>query len=297
MTRVLPALRLHSGNCLDLFRDVPAHSVDLIVCDPPYGTTAATWDRLLPFAALWPEIERVLTPAGVCLMFASQPFTTDVIASNRKFYRNLWYWKKDRPTGHFLSNRQPMRIIEEVLVFGRTPRSATYNAQTTKRDRPYKHYYRRSAGSIYKPSPWNRLPNGGDHRVYDTVQPHHLLEFARDPVQLIPTQKPVALLRYLIETYTNAGGVVLDPTMGSGSTGVACLETGREFVGFELLDKHFAIAAKRLGDAQAMLQPAPVLDELGDELRRVVQRKPTPAEREDERWRSLRQRSGRNAVA
>ena len=258
-----PFAHLFQGDCLDLFESVPDQSVDLLVCDPPYEATAAKWDKKLPFDQFWPEVERVLKPTGVCLVFASQPFTTDVIASNRKMFRNIWYWQKDKSTGHHLTGRQPLRVIEEICVFGRRALSgATYNPQKTKREKPYRRSMKRSASKVYKPSPWSRSGDA-EQKVYDEVFPTHLLTFPREKKPIVETQKPVDLLKYFVKTYSNPGDVILDPTMGAGTTGVAALELDRSFIGFEMDADHFAKASARIETTKAGL---PRFDLLSDEV-------------------------------
>ncbi|MGH1591100.1 DNA-methyltransferase [Methylobacterium phyllosphaerae] len=237
------------GDCHDLIKTLPDNSVDLILTDPPYGTTAAKWDKKLDYTQLWVEYERVLKPTGVCLIFSAQPFTSMLIASNPKYYRNIWYWRKNRKTGFLRTGQQPMRCIEEICVFGRTPESATYNPQMRLREKPVVRNRLRKAGKLYKPTPAERWVKGEvEDRVYTHYHPDHLLEFDAVPHKDTPveTQKPVDLLRYLIRTYSNPGELVLDPTMGAGSTSVAALEEGRAFVGFEFSAKHYDIAVQRI---------------------------------------------------
>lgn len=241
-------LSLFEGDCLSLFSSIPDHSVDLICADPPYGTTLAKWDKVIDFERFWPEIRRILKPTGVCLIFSAQPFTTRLIASSpRNYYRNVWYWKKSRATAPFTTGTQPLRCIEEICVFGRTPRKATYNPQKVARETPIIRKKARTAGKLYKKTPWSREPDG--EFISTHAHPTHLLEFPSVGKQLVSTQKPVELLRYLLRTYSHAGDVVLDPTMGSGSTGIACLDEGRNFIGFEMNAEHFEKARNRIAAA------------------------------------------------
>jgi site-specific DNA-methyltransferase (adenine-specific) len=208
---------------------------------------------VLDYKLLWPEYERVLKPAGVCLIFSAQPFTSMLIASNPGYYRNGWYWSKNRKTGHLRTGQQPMRCVEEICVFGRTPESATYNPQMEPRDKPVIRNRYRKAGKLYKPQPFSRWEKGEtEDAVYAHTHPTHLLQFDAVPHNdsLVPTQKPVDLLAYLIRTYSNPGELVLDPTMGSASTGVAALEEERRFIGFENDPAHFEIAVQRMEAAQ-----------------------------------------------
>ncbi|MGH1587297.1 DNA-methyltransferase [Methylobacterium phyllosphaerae] len=226
----------------------------MILTDPPYGTTSASWDRVLNYELLWSEFERVLKPAGVCLIFSAQPFTSMLIGSNPSYFRNIWYWQKNRKTGHLRTGQQPMRCIEEICVFGRTPESATYNPQMDLYDKPKTRNRLSKVGKLYKPQPFAPWERGDLELVTHTHQhPSHLLRFDAVPKSevLVPTQKPVGLLRYLIRTYSNLGELVLDPTMGSASTGVAALEERRTFIGFENDLRHFEVAAQRMDAAPA----------------------------------------------
>lgn len=241
-----PRIQLHHGECLDLLRTIPDHSIDLLLADLPYGTTFNPWDILIPFDQLWPQIERVLKPRGVCLMFGSQPFTAKMIESNPNYFRNIWYWEKTKRTGYLLAGRQPMRCIEEICVFGRKARSATYNPQLVLREKCLRRGTKRYRDNTSKSGPWQN--ETGRPKIYYYQQPTQFLQFPSVTKCLIPTQKPVDLLRYLIRTYSNAGDVVLDPTAGSGSTGVACLDEHRCFIGFEKDAAMFVKATNRIDE-------------------------------------------------
>lgn len=225
-------------------KDIPDGSVDLILCDPPYGTTDCTWDSVLPFDRLWAEYNRLLKPDGAAVLFAAQPFTTQLIASNPKAFRYCWYWVKNQATGFTYARYQPMRKVEDVCVFYR--KHGTYNPQglqvvekpKTRRRKKEKADHIYKMGSLmndytprFKNYPKNVL-------AYDCERGYH------------PTQKPVALLEYLVKTYTNEGDTVLDNCMGSGSTGVAVKRVGgRRFIGIEQNRVYFDIAQQRIKEA------------------------------------------------
>lgn len=234
-------MNLLHGDCLEHLKDIPDQSVDLILTDPPYGSTMCKWDVIIPFDALWPELKRVIKPNGAIVLTASQPFTTALIASNIKAYRHAWVWEKNFATNFFHAKRMPLRTTEDVIVFGYS--SPQYFPQKTDGHIPTQSARGRSDGVLY---------HGVNRRDYDggdtTRYPTNVLRFkAADPKnRLHPTQKPVALLEYLIKTYTLPGETVLDFTMGSGSTGVACINTSRQFVGIEKDDHYFEVAKSRL---------------------------------------------------
>ena len=225
-------------------KDLPDSSVDLVLCDPPYGTTECTWDHVLPFDKLWKEYRRVLKPTGIAVLFASQPFTTRLIGSNMADFRYCWYWKKNNVTGAMFAKVQPMRCIEDICVFYR--KAPTYNPQgLIELEKPRQRKAERS--DVYG------VYTGTPRPQRFTNYPKHLLEFPNEAVnsrnRLHPTQKPVALLEYLVRTYTNPGETVLDNCMGSGSTGVACINAGRRFIGMEQDVGYFVIASNRIEEA------------------------------------------------
>lgn len=235
-------VNIAQGDCLALLQELPDSSVDMVLCDPPYGTTQCAWDIVIPFDRLWAQYDRVVKLNGAVVLFAAQPFTTDLINSNRKNFRYLWYWRKNNVTGGPFAKVQPMRCIEEIAVFYR--RSPTYNPRglvRLKKPRPQK---ARSEG-VYGEFRGN--PQAQEWTNY----PNHLLEIAGEHTvgRLHPTQKPVKLLEYLVRTYTDPGETVLDNCMGSGGTGVACVNTGRRFIGMEMDAGYFEIARNRIEEA------------------------------------------------
>lgn len=235
-------MKLLHGDCMKLMQDIPAGSIDLVLCDPPYGTTDCEWDSVLPFPDLWREYNRLLKQNGAAVLFSAQPFTTQLIQSNRKHFKYCWYWLKNQPTGFAFAKYQPMRKIEEVCVFYR--KMPTYNPQ--------------GLVAIKNPKPTRRLWSKADH-VYgtDTLMREYTPRFKNYPKNVLqfnterglhPTQKPVPLLEYLVKTYTNPGDTILDNCMGSGSTGVAVKRAGggRRFIGIEQNKVYFDIAQKRI---------------------------------------------------
>ena len=225
-------------------KEIPDGSVDMVLCDPPYGVTDCKWDSVLPFGDLWKQYERIVKENGAIVLFSAQPFTTRLISSNPRRFRYCWYWRKNNATGAPFAKVQPMRCIEDICVFYR--KAPTYNPQglvelgRPRRQRP------RAAG-VYGAF-------RGDPRPQRfTNYPKNLLEFPNEAVdsrkRFHPTQKPVALLEYLVKTYTHEGETVLDNTMGSGSTGVAAVNTGRRFIGMEMDQKYFDIATQRIETA------------------------------------------------
>jgi site-specific DNA-methyltransferase (adenine-specific) len=240
-------MKLLNGDCLKLMKEIPDGSVDLILCDPPYGRTDCTWDNVLPFGQLWAEYDRLLKQNGVTVLFAVQPFTTQLIASNLKAFRYCWYWLKNNPTGSVFAKKQPMRCIEDICVFYK--KMPTYNPQgLVKLDRPVVSKAQNHPSNHYT---WRGL---SDESVQThTNYPKNLLKFDSVPTgsryRYHPTQKPVPLLEYLVKTYTNEGDTVLDNCMGSGSTGVAVKRVGgRHFIGIEQNQVYFEIAQKRIGE-------------------------------------------------
>lgn len=240
---------LHLGDCLDVMPTLTAGSVDMVLCDLPYGTTRNKWDVTLPFADLWSAYATVCAPISAIVLTAAQPFTSMLVASNTKQFRHEWIWIKNRGGNFANTKREPMKEHESALVF--SAGGWTYNAQMQKRQgnglnligdaqvtlRQNNGNYGACSRRSGKPLPELRVPSS--HQKFNTE------------VGLHPTQKPVALLEYLIRTYTNEGDTVLDNTMGSGSTGVACMNTGRRFIGIERDPAYFAIAERRIAVASA----------------------------------------------
>lgn len=242
-------LTLLHGDCLDLMRDLPDESVDAIITDPPYATTQCSWDLAVDFNLLWEQYIRVAKPKAAILICSAQPFTSTVIKSNPEMYRYLWYWSKEKGSNFFRTGNQPLRMVEEVNVFSRE-NGYTYNPQMVLLDKPYRHTMPLKHSAITGKGEISKKQSAEqrEYKTYTHSSPKNLLHFARDNgnKSLVPTQKPVALMEYMIKTYTNPGDVVLDSFLGSGTTGVAAKRLGRGFIGMEKSDKHFEIAQTRI---------------------------------------------------
>ena len=235
-------IRLLQGDCLELMKDIPDGSIDLILCDLPYGTTACKWDSIIPFEPLWEQYRRIAKPNAAIVLTASQPFTTALISSNLDKAKHFWVWVKERGTGFQVAKYRPMMATEDVVVFANCKgRLGTYNPQMIPLLNPK---IEKFAGSKSGSSPIANMRDG--IRVATERYPLNTLHFSRDKNRIHPTQKPVALMEYLIRTYTNEGDTVLDNCMGSGTTGVACINTGRSFIGMELDQSYFEIARNRI---------------------------------------------------
>ena len=232
-------MELLNGDCLELMKNIPDKSIDMILCDLPYGTTHNKWDTIIPFDKLWAQYKRIIKDNGAILLFSQMPFGASLIMSNPKMFRYEWIWEKNQAVGFLNAKKMPLRKHENILVFYK--HLPTYNPQgLIKLDEP-----------IQEEGSANR--NGKNYGVADksfirthTNYPTDIITFSKDS-GYHPTQKPVDLLEYLIKTYTNEGDTVLDNCMGSGSTGVACKNTNREFIGMELDEKYYKIACERLG--------------------------------------------------
>ena len=235
-------MNLMQGDCLERMKEIPAGSVDMVMTDPPYGTTACKWDSVIPFDEMWLRLNKLIKPNGAIVLFGSEPFSSALRMSNIKNYKYDWYWRKNKKTNFANSKRQPLRDTECVSIFCK--KQSVYNPQgITKIDK-----------KVTRNKPKNETINAGendgslcgDYIQEFTGYPSHSIEFKSQTKTVHPTQKPVALMEYLIKTYTNAGETVLDFTMGSGTTGVACVNLGREFIGIEMDEGYFKIAEKRI---------------------------------------------------
>jgi len=242
-------IQLMHGECLELMALIPDGSVDAIVCDLPYGTTACAWDTVIPFAPLWEAYKRVIKPGGAIVLTASQPFTSALVMSNPKMFKCELIWKKNRATGHLDAKKKPLKVHESVLVFYN--KQPTYNPQMRKGEA---HVRGPRAQALRSCGVYNQF-NDQQTRNYesDEFYPQSVLSFGAVMVPVHPTQKPVALFEYLINTYTDPGEVVLDNCMGSGTTAVACIQSGRRFIGIEKDDNYFAVAQQRIRDTHRNL--------------------------------------------
>lgn len=245
---------LWHGDCLELMQSIPDGSVDMILCDLPYGTTACKWDTVIPFEPLWEQYRRIIKPNAAIVLTASQPFASALAMSNIDWFKYQWIWEKERPSNFFAAKFMPLNNTEDVLVF--SAGGCNNGAKNPMR------YYPQGVSCIDRIAKNSNTGGkiGAEHktslndgRIYHqtvTVYPKKTIKFNNDSLTVHPTQKPVALMEYLIRTYTKEGEVVLDNCMGSGTTGVACANTGRRFIGIEKEVKYFDIALRRIEDAQ-----------------------------------------------
>ena len=232
--------QLIHGDCLVEMASIPDGSVDMVMADSPYGTTACRWDSIIPLEPMWDHLKRVIKPNGAIVMTASQPFTTTLIASNMKMFRYCWVWDKGQGTGYLNIKRQPLKNCEDVCVF--YTKQCDYRPQMRTGFKPYSCGQGKTKSQNYGKQTGALTVSGG------TRYPLSKISFNRDKSKVHPTQKPVALMEYMIRTYTNEGQTVLDFAMGSGTTGVASKNTGRNFIGIELDATYFDIATKRIKD-------------------------------------------------
>ena len=239
-------INLMQGDCLKVMKEIPDGSVDMVLADPPYGTTACKWDTVIDLSMMWEQLKRIIKPNGAIVMTASQPFTSALVMSNPNKFRYSLVWDKvNKYTGALNANRMPLRRHEDIVIFyGKIP---TYNKQMRSGNK-----YKGTAGGHGAHTQFGKI---GEKRIIKSDGKHNpcsIVEIKGDVKKghgLHPTQKPVALMEYLIKTYTNEGETVLDFTMGSGTTGVAAKNLGRKFIGIELDEEYFKIAARRIHEA------------------------------------------------
>ena len=234
-------MQLFNDDCLKILPTIPDKSIDLILTDPPYGTTACKWDSVIPFEPMWNQLIRVIKDNGCIALFGSEPFSSNLRMSNIKQFKYDWVWQKEQGTGFGNAKKQPLRNLEIISIFYKN--QCLYNPQKSK-GKPYKTKSKSGnhKGSVYEDGGLNSIITVNEGNRF----PLQLLKFNRDKNKIHPTQKPVALLEYLIKTYTNENDTVLDFTMGSGSTGVACKNLNRNFIGIEKDEKYFDIAKQRI---------------------------------------------------
>ena len=231
------------GDCLEKMKDIPDGSIDAIITDPPYGTTACKWDSVIPLELMWAQLKRVIKPNGAIVLFGAEPFSSLLRCSNIKDFKYDWVWNKSRPSGSMLAKKQPLRDCEIVSVFYRN--QCTYIPQMAETKRVVEKERTVNKGEIVGEQKLTRkFDNKG------LAYPRTLVRFNNpNHRSLHPTQKPVPLMEYLIKTYTNEGETVLDFACGSGTTGVACINTNRNFIGIELDEGYFKIAQDRISTA------------------------------------------------
>lgn len=234
-------IQLYQGDCLEVMKQIPDKSVDMVLCDLPYGITQNQWDKVIPFDNLWKTYDRIIKDNGAVVLFCQMPFAAELIQSNLKCFKYVWIWYKHYTRGFLNAKKQPLRTTEQIAVFYK--KQCTYNPQMRKGKLRQKGNSSKQRGCYGKYKAINA--------VNDTYYPTDILDFVgvSNLKTQHPAQKPVPLLEYLIKTYTNEGETVLDNCMGSGSTGVACVNTNRNFIGIELDEHYFQIAKERIEKA------------------------------------------------
>ena len=268
-------VNLQQGNCLELMKDVPDKSIDMILCDLPYGTTKNKWDIVIPFDKLWEQYKRIIKDHGAICLFGTNPFSAKLICSNLNWYKHEWIWEKQKASNFMQAKYAPLKYHEDILVFGEPGKLRIFNPQRYRvteiqdimgfskkemeyffRNRQYDTFGKIDRRKTNNNPKTNKVFEGTSLKRTRTKDTGY-----RNPKSIIkinksinknshPTQKPVALLEYLIKTYTNENDLVLDNCMGSGSTGVACANTNRNFIGMELDPKYFKIAKERINNAK-----------------------------------------------
>ena len=264
-------LELYQGDCLEEMNKVTNESVDLIVCDLPYGTTDRSgvedkgsnrllkWDTIIPLDLLWDHYKRILKPTGTVVLTADQPFTSMLVLSNLDWFKYEWIWKKKKTTGFLHANARPMKETEDIIVFSplgasgasvKANKNMTYNPQgLIEKNVKKKNNAKRLGKFLYQPDHMganNKLLHETEYEQKWTNYPSEIIEFGLDRNVIHPTQKPVALMEYLIKTYSNEGETVLDNCMGSGTTGVAAVKCNRKFIGIEMDTNYFVKAKERI---------------------------------------------------
>ena len=243
--------KLYNGDCLEVMKEIEDNSVDMILCDLPYGVTACKWDSVIPFDKMWGQYKRIIKTSGNIVLFASQPFTSELILSNKNWFAYNWIWKKEQGTNFLLANKMPLKIhvISHYNIKG-LPDYEDLKKKTYEQEFFRVYNPQETEGKSYISGKGTSGEVTGNVTKIQTInkgtrKPTSILEFKRE-TGLHPTQKPVGLLEYLIKTYTNEGMTVLDNCMGSGSTGAACMNTNRKFIGIELDENYFNIAKNRI---------------------------------------------------
>lgn len=245
-------MKLLFGDCLEMMATLPNASVDLVLTDPPYGTTACAWDSVIPLEPMWAAVRRVLKPRGAAVLFGQEPFSSLLRASNLGMFKYDWYWRKSRPSGFTNAKLKPLKDIEVISVF-----SEGSTANGARSNMPYFPQGLEATNKAWsRPAVYDGIdrgvsPSRKNHQLSRVIEhsgyPRQVLDYANPNKDVQhPTQKPVALMEYLIRTYTNEGETVLDFTMGSGTTGVACRNTGRQFIGIERDPHYFRVACDRI---------------------------------------------------
>ena len=239
----MPKIELMQGDCLEKMKDIPDKSIDMILCDLPYGTTACKWDAIIPFEPLWEQYKRIIKDNGAIVLTGAEPFSSYLRLSNIKCYKYDWKWEKTKATGFFDAKKRPLNNFEDICVFYK--KQPIYHPQMIKAKKIYKRgFVKRKKSDCYGEEKDFEQKETGKRYPKRIVK----IENANTKGIVHPTQKPVALFEYLIKTYTNEGDLVLDNCMGSGTTGVACKNLNRNFIGIELDPEYFKIAEKRINE-------------------------------------------------
>ena len=234
--------KIYLGDCLQVMKDIPDNSIDMILCDLPYGTTACKWDTIIPFEPLWEQYNRVIKDRGAIVLFGSEPFSSALISSNFRGYKYDWVWNKRSVSNPQLAKKQPLKNFETISVFGKGKNGINYFPQGLRKiDTP-----KVKNTKVSETEGLKHIKRRGDYKQEYTNYPRAILEYSRPSKPLHPTQKPVALFEYLIKTYTNEGDLVLDNCAGSGTTGVACKNTNRNYILIEKEPEYIEIINKRL---------------------------------------------------
>ena len=247
---VMRSVLVHA-DCFDVFPYIADKSVNLILCDLPYGTTACKWDSVLPFDKLWKEYERIITDNGAIVLFGSQPFTSALVMSNPKMFKHQWQWIKNKPTGAFGAKYMPMKANEDILVFGKN-KVNYYPIMVKRTEQEFKACYRKNDSMSWGNNIQNHKNNMIIRKSKDEQwfkYPTNILNIAKDDKRngsQHPTQKPLELMKYLIKTYSKEDDVVMDNCMGSNTTGLACKELNRQYIGIEKEKAYYDISVKRV---------------------------------------------------
>ena len=244
--------KLYQGNCLDIMKNIPDKSIDMVLCDLPYGTTNCKWDSIIPLDELWKQYNRILKDKGAIVLFGVDPFSSKLISSNINNYKHKWIWNKKSAGNVLVAKYQPLKVCEDIIVFSKKNQSVNYYPiyAEGEKDRT-KEKPREKKSDLFSGIKSGKFIHGNNKKGSQRY-PKNLITIpaqtneCANKKRLHPTQKPVALLEYLIKTYTNENDIVLDNCMGSGSTGVACINTNRNFIGIELDENYFNIAKKRI---------------------------------------------------
>lgn len=257
--KIIPNIKIFNNDCMIEMKNIPDNSIDLILCDLPYGSTKCKWDNIIDIEQLWLEYRRIIKkPTGSIVLFGQQPFTTKLIAGNYDWFKYVITWKKNKTTQFLLANYRPMKCTEDIIVFSpggaaaasKTTGNMIYNPQNLIPKVVKKVNSQKRIGKMLNQEHHlgknNKLISNSEYQQEYTNYPKDIVEFDIESTTIHETQKPVLLLEYLIKTYTNEGGLVLDNTMGSGSTGIACINTQRDFIGIELEKKYFELSKERI---------------------------------------------------